>query len=110
VTSKVDAGNVLQCYECYNIDMIDPTTNVTDNKGDPSCENPSSDTEGSPTNTNKYCIFAEMKNENGEHLHNYLYRQILVYVAPGAANTTQARVSCMRSDTYKMEYASPVAH
>jgi len=111
VTSEVDAGNnVLQCYLCYNIDFINPETNETDTKGDPSCENPTSDTVKSPTNTFKYCFSAEMKNEKGEHLHNYLYRQILIYVAPGAAHTRHARASCMISDTFKIEYASPVAH
>jgi len=72
LTSKVDAGNVLQCYACINLDLIDPKTNETMKKGDPSCENPTSDTMKSPTNTFKYCMSAVLKTSDGEHLHNYL--------------------------------------
>jgi len=72
VTSKVDAGNVLQCYECVNEDVIDPETNETLMKGDPSCENPTSNTMKSPTNAYKYCVSAVAKLADGEHLHNHL--------------------------------------
>jgi len=81
VTSKVDAGIVLQCYWCVNVDLIKPTTNDTVRKGDTSCESPTSDTEKSKPNTYECCISAICKTQDGEHLHNYLWSQIVIYVA-----------------------------